>query len=239
MSAVSPSSCHPCEGRDPAQKVESRKQNHATILSMPRRSDCPSLRAAYAELLDLKQRCKLAIEEAKRTGNVDPATKLVMLCRQKAKELGQQVNPFWEKVDVTYEMPSMEKLKRRFNFGSILLGNSFEPIEVCRHVSREPQKIRFEYLHTEENFSMTKILAEMEQQDLRPALVEELIYFAEHYPDAWKMGWIVALGSSIMDGDDRCVAVLGSDSDGLILQSASLPLLSSWFTWDRFLVVRE
>ena len=204
------------------------------------RPDCPSLRAAYAELLDLKKRCKLALEEAKRTGNVGPARKLISLCREKTEELWKRASPIWEKVAVTYEMPSYEELEKRFDpVSTVFDEGSWEPIEACKHISRKPRKIRFEYLEMDKQSTTKEILTAVEKQGLRPALVEELICFAEHYPDEQRKGWIVALGSSIMDGDDRCVAVLGSDSDGLILQSASLPLLSSWFTWDRFLVVRE
>ena len=193
---------------------------------MPRRSDCSSLRAAYAELLDLKQRCKLAIEEAKRTGNVDPATKLVMLCRKKAKELGKQVNPFWEKVDVSYKMPSRKELKKRFldYVSPIFDGRPWEPIEACKHISREPRKIRFEYFEIDQSKTTEQVLAEMEKQGLRPALPEELVCFVEHYPDEPREGWIVALGSSVFFFNENYYATLFNGVDGRCISIMMKPL---------------
>ncbi len=211
---------------------------------MPRRSDCLSLRAAYAELLDLKKRCKIALEEAKRTGNVDPATKLVLLCRQKAKELGQQVSPIWEQVDVTYKMPSYEELKKRFDFVTPILDGRlfepiFEPIKAYKHISREPRKIRFEYLKIDDDLSTEEVLVEMEKQGIRPALAEELICFAEHYPDEPRKGWIVALGSYAVHDGDRCVAVLDDGGSGkrILLQHGLFD--GRWYADGRFLFVRK
>ena len=208
------------------------------MLSMPRRSDCPSLRAAYAELLDLKKRCKLALEEAKRTGNVEPARKLISLCRQKIEELGNQVSPIWEQVNVTYKMPSYEELKKRFpDYVSVIFdGRPWEPIEACKHISREPRKIRFEYFQVDQT-STEEVLAEMEKQGLRPALVEELICFAERYPDEQRNLWIVALGSSAMGRGGRYVAMLDGVSGRRILEHEWFGI--GWHRSLRFLFVRK
>ncbi len=206
---------------------------------MSRRSDCPSLRAAYAELLDLKKRCKLALEEAKRTGNVDPATKLVMLCRKKIEELGKQVSPIWEQVDVTYKMPSYEELEKRFSgYVSIVFdGRPRESIKACKHISREPRKIRFYYFQVDQASTTAHVLAEMEKQGLRPALPEELVCFAERYPDEQRNLWIVALGSSARSGDDWYVAVLDGVSGMRLLRDRRFH--DAWRTRYRFLVVRK
>ncbi len=205
---------------------------------MSRRHDCPALRAAYAELLDLKKRCKLAIEEAKRTGDLGPARNLISLCRQKIEELGQQVSPIWERVDVTYKMPSMKELEKRFDYvRTVFDGRPWEPIEACKHISREPRKIRFEYFHVDQKSTTAQVLVEMEKQGLRPALPEELICFAQHYPDAQREGWIVALGSSAMFDDDRCVAVLDNVSDWRVLDC--ILHIGGWDQSRRFLCVRK
>ena len=165
---------------------------------MSRRHDCPSLRAAYAELLDLKKRCKLALEEAKRTGNIEPARKLISLFRKKEKELGKGINPFWDKVDVSYQMPSFEKLNKRFPLyvDPIFGTRPFVPIDSCKHISREPRKIRFECFQMDKSTTVHEVLAEMEKRGYRPALLEELFAFTESYSHSERMPrQLTALGS--------------------------------------------
>ena len=213
---------------------------------MPRRHDCPSLRAAYAELLDLKKRCKLALEEAKRTGDLGPARKLISLYRQKAKELGQQVSPIWEKVDVTYVMPSYEELKRRFPGGVEVFFNGryrFELTKECKHISRNPRKIKFVYIQMDAK-STKGLSARMEKQGLRPAILEELICFAKRYPDESLHKKIIADGSFLWlkaphdpDDEETYSPMLWHDDDH---QTLTLnPDYTGWHEGNFFLVVKE
>ena len=197
--------------------------------------DCPSLRSAYAQLLDRKQKCKLALEEAKRTGNVGPAWKLISLWRKKTNELGKRVSPFWEEVDVTYKMPSFEELKRRIKHVHPIFDEKFfEPIASCKHVSREPRKIRFEIVETNKRKTTYEILQEMKTRGLRPALFEELLDFSEKHPEECA---VVALGSSASDGINRCVAYLRGGGNTRCLDSRFSEC--SWFPNTSFLAVRE
>ena len=210
-----------------------------------RRSDCSSLRAAYTELLNLKKRCKLALEEAKRTGNIEPARKLILLCRKKAKELGQQVSPIWEKVDVSYAMRSKKELESIFDRVSTAYEErtSFESIEACKHVSRKPRKIRFEFVEFEfvemeyNSVSTTEMLAKMEKRGVRPALVEELVSFAERYPREYSQKPIIALGSFITRDKKPFFAVVTQAKGLSVLVTRSKFAL--WSFDARCLVVRK
>ncbi len=98
---------------------------------------------------------------------------------------------------VKYEQPEFEELRRRFRVYVNLefKGTRFHPIERCKAVSKENREVAFEYVHMDRDASTDEVLAEMDRRGLRPALYEELLGFAEKYPDEQRKFPIVALGS--------------------------------------------
>jgi hypothetical protein len=80
-------------------------------------------------------------------------------------------------------------------------------------------------------------IAEMDKLGYRPATHLEAHAFAKTNPELQRQFWIVALGSSTIDGDNRCVAVLDGASDGRILSNSWFG--HEWYSGDRFLFVRK
>ena len=85
--------------------------------------------------------------------------------------------------------------------------------------------------------STDEVLAEMDRRGLRPALYEELLGFAEKYPDEQRKYPIVALGSEADVGGRRRVAYLWDGGDG---RSLNLGWIGSGWNDDyRFLAARK
>lgn len=140
---------------------------------------------------------------------------------------------------VVYVQPAFEELKRRFPAYVNLdyKGKRFDPIERCKGVSTENREVAFEYVHMDRDASTDEVLAEMDRKGLRPALYEELLGFAEKYPDEQRKYPIVALGSGAHVHGGRRVAYLWDDDD-----SRNLYLYWIGGDWDdhcRFLAVRK
>ena len=140
---------------------------------------------------------------------------------------------------IVYVQPEFEELERRFPayVNPDYKGKHFDPIERCKAVSKENREVAFEYVHLDRDASTDEVLAEMDRRGLRPALYEELLGFAEKYPDEQRKYPIVALGSEAGVSGHRRVASLWCDGHG-----RSLDL--SWLgdDWDgrcRFLAVRK
>lgn len=140
---------------------------------------------------------------------------------------------------VVYVQPEFEELKRRFPayVNPDYKGKRFDPIERCKAVSKENREVALEYVYLVRNASTDEVLAVMDCLGLRPALYEELLGFAEKYPDEQRKYPIVALGSEAGVSGHRLVAYLwhGDDGRGLGLH---------WVgdVWDgryRFLAVRK
>lgn len=146
---------------------------------------------------------------------------------------------------VVYVQPEFEELKRMFPafVHPKYKNNRFDPIERCKNV---PTFIdshpAFEYVHLNRHASTDEVLAEMDSRRLRPALYEELLGFAERYPDEqWKYR-IVALGSTACVSGDRAVAYLSNDGDGCHGNGRGLDLgwvVCGWNEGFRFLAVRK
>lgn len=140
---------------------------------------------------------------------------------------------------IVYVQPEFEELKRRFPayVNPDYKGKRFDPIERCKAVSKENREVAFEYVHMDRDASTDEVLAEMDRKGLRPALYEELLGFAEKYPDEQRKYPIVALGSEANVGGGRNVAYLWLDGDG-----RRLGLYWVGFDWRgryRFLAVRK
>jgi hypothetical protein len=140
---------------------------------------------------------------------------------------------------VVYTIPAMDELQRRFPayVNPDYKGKQFNPIERCKDVSRENREVAFEYVHMGRGPSTDEVLAEMDRKGLRPALYEELLGFAERYPDEQMKYPIVALGSETYVSGDRDVAYLWSGGSG-----RNLDLCRSDLDWNarcRFLAVRK
>ena len=140
---------------------------------------------------------------------------------------------------VVYVQPEFEELKRRFPayVNPEYKGKRFDPIERCKAVSKENREVAFEYVHMDRDASTDEVLAEMDRNGLRPALYEELLGFAEKYPDEQKKYPIVALGSEAGVDGVRRVAYLWDNDRGRLL---GLPWLGrDWRGSYRFLAVRH
>ena len=140
---------------------------------------------------------------------------------------------------IVYVQPGFEELQRRFPayVNPEYKGKRFDPIERCKAVSKENREVAFEYVHMDRDASTDEVLAEMDRNGLRPALYEELLGFAEKYPDEQKKYPIVALGSEAYVDGDRRVAYLWDNDRGRLL---GLPWLGrGWSGHYRFLAVRH
>ncbi|MBP9869778.1 hypothetical protein KBC59_04450 [Patescibacteria group bacterium] len=146
---------------------------------------------------------------------------------------------------VNYVQPEFEELKRRFPAyvdPDYFAGLRFDPIECCKAVSKENREVAFEYVYMGRESSIDetddKVLAEMDRLGFRPALYEELLGFAEKYPDEQRKYPIVALGSvALVHVRLRGVACLWGNGD-----DSYLDLCWSGCGWnddDRFLAVRK
>jgi len=140
---------------------------------------------------------------------------------------------------ILYVQPEFEELKRRFPayVNPDYKGKRFDPIERCKDVSKESREVAFEYVHMNSTSSIDEVLAEMDRKYLRPALYEELLGFAEKYPDEQRKYPIVALGSETDVGGDRRVAYLWRAGHG---RSLGLNWIDgAWGGLYRFLAVRK
>jgi hypothetical protein len=138
---------------------------------------------------------------------------------------------------IVYDQPEFEELKRRFPayVNPDYKGKRFDPIERCKGVSKENREVAFEYVHMARDASTDEVLAEMDRRGLRPALFEEILGFAEKYPDEQRKYPIVALGSESGVDGSRYVAYLWFGDSG-----RSLDLYWVGLDWDddyRFLAV--
>lgn len=145
---------------------------------------------------------------------------------------------------VTYVQPDFEELKRRFqghvNPGYGHDGRSwFDPSDRYEYVSRENREVAFEYVHMGINHtSFGDVIKEMQKRGLRPALYEELLCFAEKYPDEQRKYPIVALGSKV------CMAGCCIIVPSLVDDRGARGLDAWWIAYGfrdtaRFLAVRE
>lgn len=140
---------------------------------------------------------------------------------------------------IVYVQPEFEELERRFPayVNPDYKGKHFDPIERCKAVSKENREVAFEYVHLDRDASTDEVLAEMDRRGLRPALYEELLGFAEKYPDEQRKYPIVALGSETRVHGYRYVAYLWIDDDGRSLHLNWVDL--DWYGDCRFLAVRK
>ena len=140
---------------------------------------------------------------------------------------------------IVYVQPAFEELKRQFPayVNPDYKGKRFDPIERCKAVSKENREVAFEYVHLDRDASTDEVLAEMDRRGLRPALYEELLGFAEKYPDEQRKYPIVALGSETRVVGSRGVAYLWDDDRG---RSLDLDWVDyGWVGYCRFLAVRK
>ncbi len=141
---------------------------------------------------------------------------------------------------VVYVQPTFEELKCRFPayVNPNCKGKRFDSIERCKGVSTENREVAFEYVHMDCDASTDEVLAEMDRCVLRPALYEELLGFAEKYPDEQRKYPIVALGSETLVYGDRYVACLWGGGHGRYLSLYWVGC--DWDDgYDRFLAVRK
>lgn len=143
---------------------------------------------------------------------------------------------------VSYTQPSFEELKRRFSYvvPEYSDGKNFAPVERCKAVSKKSREVTFEYVLAENLSFSDQMLIEMDSKGLRPALYEELLCFAEKYPDEQRKYPIIALGSEVDVGGHRRIATLFHRN---FLPGDGPSLFLDWFAGERgghqFLAVHE
>ena len=143
-------------------------------------------------------------------------------------------------VPIVYVQPKFDELLRRFPAfaNPAFKGIRFDPIERCKGVPTNigSREVPFEYVHMGREVTTDEVLAEMDNNGLRPALYEELLGFAEKYPDEQEKHTIVALGSkALANGICNVAGLCYDDGRDLIL----CWIHDDWFDNDRFLAVRK
>ncbi len=140
---------------------------------------------------------------------------------------------------IVYVQPKFKELKRRFTayVDRVHTFKFFVPIERCKAVSKENREATLEYVHMNRDASTDEVLAEMDRKGLRPALYEELLGFAEKYPDEQLKYPIVALGSESHVFPINGVACLWRFRNGRSLIVHSFD--GVWHDSCRFLAVRK
>lgn len=143
---------------------------------------------------------------------------------------------------VKYEQPPYGELKRCFPAyvsHDYKENERFRPIEVIGNCIAAPlsgdRELVFEYVHPNRDATTTKVLIEMLGLGLRPALYEELLGFAERYPNEQQKHPIIALGSIMGTGIHRRVPCLWDEGRGRLLSTRSLA--NDWVDVYRFLAV--
>lgn len=112
------------------------------------------------------------------------------------------------RVLVRYEpIPSIKVLKTRFRHVNNYL--SFDPIEACRNVLREPQELIMTYF---KGSIVSDPLGTIDRAGFRPILYEELLALAGTTHGS--AGPIAALGSVALVNGRRFVPTIESSSDG-------------------------
>lgn len=148
----------------------------------------------------------------------------------------QRVQQF--KAIVEYTQPGHEELTRRFPARiDPEFPGKFQPIKSLKAVSKKSRELTFEYVVLKQDATNDEVLALIEkQQGLRPALYEEFLCFLEQHPKEKGNFPLAALGSEMVKGSLRGVALLMDDEAGgsLVLFHPGL-----WYVGDHFLVVRE
>lgn len=97
-----------------------------------------------------------------------------------------------------------------------------------------------EIMKIEKSMSTTKILAKMEETNVRPCTLVELLAFAKMYPHEEKDHFIIALGSAWVSSDgDRSVPFLGKDGSDRKLRLRWDGPGNAWHEHCRFLVVSK
>jgi hypothetical protein len=146
------------------------------------------------------------------------------------------------RVPVSYSMPrdkaTLESEFSKNGVSDLFTGNyEWQPHSSCAEIDQTPgERIMLVKYFGRETTSEANI-AEMGKLGYRPATHLEAYAFAKANPELQRQFWIVALGSSTMDGADRYVAVLRSDSDGRVLGNDWFDL--EWGSGHRFLFVRK
>jgi hypothetical protein len=142
-------------------------------------------------------------------------------------------------VPIIKEMPSFAELEKEFGKGNV--SNIFDGRTWEFHPSSQnftPTETQEMVLkHFDREITSGEAIAEMNKEGYLPATHFEAYEFAKANLELQRQFWIVALGSSTMGGDHRCVAVLRGGSDGRILGNGWFD--REWSSGDRFLFVKN
>ncbi|MFA6447184.1 MAG: hypothetical protein WCW31_02900 [Patescibacteria group bacterium] len=145
---------------------------------------------------------------------------------------------------VVYARPTYDELKRRFDYVDSAHRDSDKEFNIVfsKGVSCDNREVVFEYFHMGCTATTHELLAEIDRKGFRPALYEELLAFAEKYPEEQKRYRITALGtwSGLPQAANLILAFaarLSFDANGRCLILGCLGI--DWDKNERFLVVRK
>ena len=164
------------------------------------------------------------------------------IMQQKKSEIERPLGEGEYLVQVDYTMPSdMKTLEAEFSKGGVsdLFYENYEwqPHSSCIDADQTPGNRVMLLKHFGRNSTSEEYIAEMNKLGYRPATHREAHAFAKANPNLQCQFWIMALGSSSVCGDNRCIAVLRSGSGGRLLDGYWFD--GKWSSDDRFLFVRK
>ena len=149
----------------------------------------------------------------------------------------EQVAPQF-KAFVKYQQPRFSELIRRFTIGLNLsyLNQDLHPIERFKQISRQDRELTFELIRLDSEMAICD-LQERIGVNPRFALYEELLGFAEKFPDEQRRFKIAALGSEMDIEGHLYIPFLWGDESERTLHLCSIE--RSLGKEARLLVVRE
>ena len=198
-------------------------------------------KATLSQVLEFGRMCE--------SGDLDRETVQAIIERRftlTADKVGSEVErPLGEneyRVPVSYDMPrDKEKLESEFSkdgVSELFYGNYvWQPHSSCAEIDQTPGERIMLVKHFGRDTTSKANIAEMDKLGYRPATHLEAYAFAKVNPELQRQFWIVALGSSTMHGDDRCVAVLLSGSGRRVFGAGWFDF--EWYSGVRFLFVRK
>ncbi|MFZ2681773.1 MAG: hypothetical protein WAZ14_01635 [Patescibacteria group bacterium] len=140
---------------------------------------------------------------------------------------------------VRYVIPSFDELQRQFDRVDLGFDRAqFDSVDECKNVGTVTRQRQFVYIHLGRHASDAEVLAEHKLRGVRPATVHELLAHAANRPDDQYEFTIVALGSVVVDGKNRRVALLHGDTRGRALVLFPMDY-GGWHGDYRFLAVLE
>jgi hypothetical protein len=142
------------------------------------------------------------------------------------------------RVLVNYVLPSMNELKKSFDFVSDLWdGREWKLHESLKGVAQVPGELIFLLKKFGKQMSSEAVIAWAEANGYRVATHLEALAFARANPEIQRSRWYVALGSFALSDSRQCVAYLDSSGSERLLTDRWFDC--DWHASTLFLLVRK